>query len=43
MIRKISAKAANNDDKLRKQDLKTSDNEYYLPHPQVRIVKTPNK
>ena len=42
-MRKISTKAPPSDDKPKKLELKTSDNEYYLPHPQIRLVKTPVK
>jgi hypothetical protein len=43
MIRKISTKAPAHEQQHRRLELKTSDNEYYLPHPQVRIIKTPTK
>ncbi len=42
-MRKISTKPITSDDKPKKLELKNSDNEYYLPHPQIRIVKTPIK
>ena len=42
-MRKISTKLITLDDKNKKIELKTSDNEYYLPHPQIRLFKTPVK
>jgi hypothetical protein len=42
-MRKISTKLITLDDKNKKIESKTSDNEYYLPHPQIRLVKTPVK
>lgn len=43
MIRKISTKLTPFDERSKRPELKTSDNEYYLPYPQVRLVKTPIK
>ena len=42
-MRKISTKVSQLEDKPRKLELKNSHNEYYLPHPQIRIIKTPVK
>lgn len=42
-MRKISTKPQVSEERLRKLELRNTDNEYYLPHPQIRIVKTPIK
>lgn len=42
-MRKISTKLIALDDKNKKTEPKNNDNEYYLPHPQIRLVKTPVK
>lgn len=39
MIRKLSAKALILDDRNRKHDSRAADNEYYLPHPTVKLAK----
>jgi hypothetical protein len=43
MQRKTSSKALNPDEKLKRNETKTNDNEYYLPHPQIKILKINHK
>lgn len=44
MIRKISSKHLAHEDKAKRLDNKAGkDNEYYLPHPQVKLVKINHK
>lgn len=43
MIRKISQKALFAEEKAHRAETRVEQNEYYLPHPNVKASKTANK